>query len=244
MTTKKSMPPDIFRGSNVHNNQQRSTMNHGSLLLLPLLFLVPGLLSAQVIDLELSLGFERFEQQVKQEIGGAQGERLVEESRFSVGLAVAYGLNDYLGVGAFVRMDVGSSSAGRFVGFDSNGAAVVGSEIGGSFSEVWFGPMVRGTWRSLHLDLGYGLTGLRSDDARGDLPSTTGDTTGIFSTSPSVAWLIAFGGAVPIKDNVDLVVSAEYRVRYYTERGGDAIVGDIEHGTQSLVPLIGVRVGL
>ncbi len=239
-----SLRSDIFRRQCFHNNQQIPTMQHRSLLLIFVLSLTPILLSAQDLDLELSLSFERFEQQVKQEIGGVQGERLVEESRFSVGLAGVYGLNEYLGVGAFVRTDVGSSSAGRFVGFDSSGAAMVGSEVGGGFSEIWVGPMVRGTWRSLHLDLGYGLIGLRSDDARSDLPSTTGDTTSSFSTSPTVAWLIAFGGALPIEDNVDLIISAEYRVRYYTQRGGDPIVGEIEHGTQSLVPLIGVRVGL
>ncbi len=198
---------------------------------------------AQPIDVDFSIGFERFEQQVKQEIGGAKGEILVAESRLSLGLAGTYGINEHLAFGGFVRFDVGSRSAGRFVRFDSGGAAVVGGEIGGGYSEIWVGPMVRGAWRGLHLDIGYGVVGLRSDDARSDLPSSTGDTVGSFSTSPTVAWLIGLGGAVPITDRIDLTIAAEYRVRYYTERSGNPILGGIEHGTQSLVPLIGLRVG-
>lgn len=194
---------------------------------------------AQSID--LTLGFERFEQQVKEEIGGARGERLVEESRLGLGLVGSYELHENLSVGAFVRFDIGSRSAARFDRFDSTGAAIVTGQVGGGFSEIWVGPLLRAQWRQLHLDIGYGAVGLRSDDARSDLPSSTGDTVGSFSTSPTVAWLIALGGSVPITDNLDLLVTAEYRLRYYTRRSGDPILDNLEHGTQSLVPLVGIR---
>ncbi len=189
---------------------------------------------------EGGITFSHFQQQVKQEIGGTQGERLVNETSLGVLLSGSYAILDWLEGGLYIRTDIGERSAGRFAGFDSLGSTEVTGQVGGSFSEFWAGPFVRASWKSLSAEIGYGAVGLRSDDARTDLPSASGDTASTFTTSPVVAWMIALGANVPITTNLDLFVKAEYRVRYYVERGGEDILTGIEHGTQSIAPVIGI----
>ena len=189
---------------------------------------------------EGGITFAHFQQQVKQEIGGTTGERLVNETSFGVFLSGSYTILDWLSAGVYIRTDIGERNAARFAGFDSLGATQVTGEIGGNFSEFWTGPFVRASWKSLSAELGYGVIGLRSDDARSDLPSSSGDTASAFSTSPVVAWVVGLGANVPITENFDLFVKAEYRVRYYVERGSEDILTGVEHGTQSFAPIIGI----
>jgi hypothetical protein len=130
------------------------------------------------------------------------------------------------------------------MGLDEDGAAVVEPEVGGAYTELWLGPLVRAQWRGLFLEVGYGLFAIRADDGRGDLPASDGDATSAFRTLPSVAWVLALGGDVPLADRVDLVLRLEYRVRYYDRRGGDPLAGDVVHGTQNLTPFVGVALEL
>ena len=192
------------------------------------------------IRLEGGITFSHFQQQVKEEIGGATGERLVDETSLGFLVNGSYNLLDWFAVGLFFRTDFGSRTGARFNGFDSAGRTVTTGEIGGSFSELWAGPSLRGSWKSLTAELGYGLVGIRSDDGRSDLPSSSGDTTSSFKTSPSVAWMVGLGANVPITERLNLFIKAEYRVRYYVKRGGEDILDGVEHGTQSLAPIIGV----
>lgn len=189
---------------------------------------------------EGGITFSHFQQQVKQEIGGRQGERLVNETSLGVLLSGSYAILEWLEGGLYIRTDVGERSAGRFAGFDSLGSTEVTGQLGGSFSEFWAGPFVRASWKSLSAEIGYGAVGVRSDDARTDLPSASGDTASAFTTSPVVAWMVALGANVPITTSLDLFVKAEYRVRYYVKRGGEDILTGVEHGTQSIAPIIGV----
>jgi hypothetical protein len=189
------------------------------------------------------LTFSRFEQQVKSEIGGTRGERLVESTELGLLLTGAYSLHALFEVGLFAQGDLGFRSSGRFVGFDPSGAARVDSETGGAYQEVWLGPLIRGRYGPAFVELGWGALGLRWDDARDDLPSTTGETDGALARDPAIAWLLAAGGAVPLADRVDLVLRLEYRIRYYTSRAGHPLAGEIAHGTQNVTPLIGVGYG-
>lgn len=81
-------------------------------------------------------------------------------------------------MGGFLQLDGGTRRAGRFLGLDDNDMTVVEGEVGGAFTELWLGPVVRGQWRALFAELGYGLLGRRTDDARDDLPNTRGGTDG------------------------------------------------------------------
>lgn len=189
---------------------------------------------------EAGITFAHFQQQVKQEIGGARGERLVNETALGLHAGAGYDILDWLSGGIYVRTDFGERTAARFSGFDSLGRTVTEGALGGSYSEVWIGPYARFAWNHLSAEVGYGALGIRSDDARSDLPSSAGDTSSSFRTSPSVAWLVAVGAFVPITSDLDLTVKAEYRVRYYVSRGGDDILEGAEHGTQGLAPFIGI----
>ena len=82
--------------------------------------------------------------------------------------------------------------------------------------------------------------GIRWDDARDDLQTAEGDASGALYVKPSIAWLAAVGGGVPMTASLELVFRLEYRVRYY-DRRGDPLKDSVVHGTQSITPFIGVR---
>jgi len=201
--------------------------------------------AAETWRFDLGLTFTRFEQQVKSEIGGARGERVLEETRFGVNALASYALftgeeDEWaISLGAFAWFDVGSRSAGRFVGLDADNAAVVEGEVGGDFRELWVGPMLRGRWRAFFLELGYGALGLRDDEARDDLPTTGGATGAALRTSPTVAWRFALGGQIPLVDPLQLALRLEYRVRYY-DRRDEALTDELVHGTQEYAPFVGI----
>ncbi len=73
----------------------------------------------------------RFEQQVKTEVGGARGDRLVENGEIGLLHMLTYNVWRPLDVGAFQQLDAGRRSAARFVAFDAEGALLEG-EVGGS----------------------------------------------------------------------------------------------------------------
>jgi hypothetical protein len=189
---------------------------------------------------EASLTFSHFQQQVKTELGGARGERLVNEFQIGIGGVGTYRFHDNIAAGLFLRLDRGQRNAGQFAGFDAEGRTVLQNAIGGTYLEFWFGPVIQLSWRMTILEIGYAIVGVRSDKGRNDLPATSGSIDGSFSVNPSVAWLLALGGNVPLDDALDLVLKVEYRIRYYNRRGGESLAGSIQHGTQSLVPLVGI----
>jgi hypothetical protein len=165
----------------------------------------------------------RFEQQVKSEVGGGVGEKLVEEFQFGFSASGVYSIVGGLSAGIFLRADIGERSVARFSLIDSTGKAVTTGELGGSYSEFWAGPLVQYTWKQLFAELGFGVIGIRGDDGRSDIPSSTGDTTPSFRTHPTIAWMFGVGGNIPVLDNLDVVLKLEYRIRYYDKRGGERL---------------------
>lgn len=195
---------------------------------------VPATAGATEVSADLVLGFRRFEQQVKVEIGGERGERLVEETELSIGLNGGVQVWRWFSVGAFLRWDIGSRTAARFAGTDAEGRTIVEDEVGGAFNELWLGPLVMAKFDWFRLNLGYGLFGARQDDARDDL---AGD--GVLRTSPTVAWSASVGAQIPVWQNFSPVFFLEYRVRYY-DRRKDPLPDGAVHGTQNFTPLLGV----
>lgn len=189
--------------------------------------------------LDAGVTFSRFEQQVKPEVGGAKGERLVEETAFGFAQSLSYRLVGPLSVGTFLQLDAGRRAAARFAGFDAQGRATTSGSVGGSYLELWMGPQLRVDYRALFAELGYGAYGSRADGARDDLASEEGDRSSALRTSPLIAWSLAIGARLSIIEHVDLVVRLQYRVRYYVRRGGAALDG-LVHGTQNFTPFIGV----
>ena len=190
--------------------------------------------------LDGGLTFSRFEQQVKSEVGGARGERLVESTEFGYLQMLAFRFWEPLSAGLFLQLDAGTREAGRFAGFAPDGTTVVSDEVGGSYTELWMGPFLRAEWRRLFVEVGYGAYGARHDEARDDLPNESGDASSNLRTHPTIAWLFALGGSVPLTDELAVALRIEYRIRYYNRRGGEALAGDVVHGTQNITPFVGV----
>ena len=131
---------------------------------------------------DTGLTLNRFEQQIKTEVGGVRGERLVEAFEFGFSGIATHRIWGPLSGGLYARYDIGTRKAGRFEGVE-NGRTVTAGETGGAYSELWFGPLVRAKWAYIFAELGYGLLGIRSDDARDDLPDEAGDTDNPLRTS-------------------------------------------------------------
>jgi hypothetical protein len=145
-----------------------------------------------------------------------------------------------LSAGGFLQFDAGERRAARFAGFAADGTTQVSDEVGGAYYELWMGPVVRAEWRRLFFEIGYGAYGARHDAARDDLPNENGSTDGLLRTHPTIAWLFALGGTVPVTDEVAVALRIEYRIRYYTRRGGEPFADEIVHGTQNITPFVGV----
>lgn len=191
------------------------------------------------LELHVAGTYSRFEQQVKSEVGGARGERLVEQSELALFHALSYRFLGPLSAGVFGLYNSGTRRVGRFQGLTPEGKAVVAPELGGDYLELWAGPFVRASFGLPFFELGYGLYTARWDEARDDLPNSEGDA-GVFRTHRGIAWVLAGGLALDLADELELTVRLSYRVRYYNRRGGHALSNDVVHGTQDVTPFIGV----
>ncbi len=215
-------------------------MRIGVLLLVAAVALPAAAEKPERFRIDGGLTFSRFEQQVKSEIGGATGERLVEQTDFGLALLGSWRFWGPFSVGLYTQLDVGSRGAGNFKALDADNKTVIEDETGGSYTEFWMGPFVRAQWRTLFLEVAYAPLGIRSDDARADLPTADGDTDTALRTSYSVAWYAALGGGVPVTDALEVVMRLEFRVRYYNRRGSDKLADELVHGTQNWTPFVGV----
>lgn len=195
--------------------------------------------SAETVRLDVGATFQRFEQQIKTEIGGARGERLVQETAAGIGVQATWTFLDHLAAGLYLRWDGGTRRAGQFAGVGDDGKTVVAGEVGGAYQELWVGPLVRGQYEWAFVELGYGALGLRWDDARDDLPTTDGRTNAPLRTSATVAWIAAVGLRAPLTETLSLGVRLEYRVRYY-DRRDKPLADELVHGTQNFNPFVGL----
>ena len=190
--------------------------------------------------LEAGISLSMFQQQVKSEVGGETGDPLINENQFGFMLTGTYQVHKHIGLGLFLRTDIGVREAAKFREIDAEGKAIVGSQLGGDYSEFWLGPVAKFSWRQVFLELGYAVIGRRTDDGRPDILNASGNNSGTLTVNPSVAWMINLGGEFELTDKLLLQMRLEYRIRYYNERDGENLRNNIEHGTQSLVPIFGV----
>lgn len=181
-----------------------------------------------------------FQQQVKRAVGDPRGQRLVNDFQLGGLVSGYYRVHEYVHVGVFVRLDRGERFLANFSGFDATGKTQTKDGIGGTYNEVWIGPLIQFQWKQLTFDAGFAPYGRRSDDARGDIPNINNSIDGSFSLHPTIAWLFSLGGSFEVYDNMNMLMKIEYRPRYYSERNGAALLNDIEHGTQSIVPVLGI----
>ncbi len=185
--------------------------------------------------------FSHFQQQIKRAVGDPRGQRLINEFQIGGLISGSYRIHDFIYLGIFTRVDRGERYMANFSGFSAEGKTQTKDGIGGTYTEFWIGPIVQLQWKQLIFDLGFAPYGKRNDNARNDIPNNNNATNGSFSLHPTIAWLISLGGSFDVLDNIDLLIKIEYRPRYYSERGGSILINDIEHGTQSIVPVFGIE---
>lgn len=195
---------------------------------------------AEPWQVDATFGLAHFQQQAKQAVGTERGDRLVEFTGVTVGVHGALAVHPNLMVLAFGELDAGTRRAGDLAGFDADGRAITDPAVGGRSFETWVGLGVRARYRAAFLELGYPLFARRWDTARDDLPATGGGTDGAFAPQLSVRWMAAVGAGLPITARLRATARLEWRIRYYDERGGQALAGDVVHGTQELRPLFGL----
>ena len=184
--------------------------------------------------------FSHFQQQVKSTIGDPKGERLVNINELGIDLNLYYQLKNNYSIGLFIRSDFGGRSLANFDGFDADGKTKVKDKIGGDFQEYWFGPIFKGQWNHFFIELAYAPIAWRVDDARIDLPSVSGNKTTAFSTHPTIAYMLGLGASFNVTKRFDAQFKVEYRVRYYEKREDEDIAGNVNIGSQSIVPVIGL----
>ncbi|MEM9191021.1 MAG: hypothetical protein AAGF12_17680 [Myxococcota bacterium] len=170
---------------------------------------------------------------------GESNQRLVNDVSFGLHAAATWRFWGPFSVGLYAQFETGSREYGRFDEVGPDGVAMVEREGGGSFTEFWFGPLLRAQWEALFLEFGWGPLGIRSDNGRDDLPAD-GRTDGSFRTTPSIAWLIGIGAAVELFSDLELVMRLNYRIRYYEVRGGEDLDQGLAHGTQDFIPFVGL----
>ena len=191
--------------------------------------------------IESGITFNHYQAQIKAEVGDPRGERLTNNFELGLNISSSYKWNNWFASGLFLRTDWGQRELALFNGFDSDGKTTIKDKVGGTYSELWFGPMIQAFWKQLIFELGYAVVGLRKDNGRKDIPNSSGETDGVFSINPTVAWLVNVGGFITLSDALDVTIKIEYRGRYYNERGGKKLLNNIDHGTQSIVPVLGIR---
>ena len=157
-------------------------------------------------------------EQVKDD-NGASGGRLFQSVQYGFFGMTTYRLLSWFEAGLFTHVERGVRSAANLGPNDASGAPTIVDKVGGSYTQFWIGPTVRAFWKTLFLELSYIAYGIRWDSARSDIPNTSGDGASTFRISPSVAYLITFGGGVPITDTLQAVLRLEYRILYYDRRG-------------------------
>ncbi len=194
----------------------------------------------QRFSAELTGSFSHFEQQIKTKIGGVKGDLLTANTELNLQLMGIYKIWKFIHAGWYFQYDVGNRENAQFDGFDALGAAQVVNLQGGAFREFWTGPVIRAQYKLAFLELGYGLLGTRSDDARNDILNSLGNSEGNFSTDPAVAWFLGIGAEVKLWKSLSLLIKAQYRVRYYDSKDGSVLDQDAVHGTQNFAPLLGL----
>lgn len=189
--------------------------------------------------IESGITISHYQAQVKPDVGEPRGERLTNQFEIGLLLSGVYSFTNYFAGGLFFRIDRGERAAASFDRIE-NGRAITENDLGGVYTELWIGPLLRLHWEYLSFETGYAVVGIRNDDGRRDIYSSKGSNEDAFTVFPGIAWLFAVGSNFPVYKNLDVIIKIEYRPRYYNKRGGDSLQDNIEHGTQSIAPLFGI----
>jgi hypothetical protein len=173
--------------------------------------------------------------------GPERDDLLVSDWGVTSSLSLTYSVLPWLEPGFHYQSDGGHTRHARFSRPDAaTGATSETDLVEGTYWEQWFTLFARGRFDPLFVELGWAPLILREDTSRSDLPNTKGETEGLFVGSRTVAWMVTFGGAVPLTSDVDLTLELQYRIRYLVSRGGEPLADEEELGNMMLTPAVGI----
>ncbi len=201
-----------------------------------LIFLISiSSLMANDFSVAAHMGFNLTQQQVKTEIGGANYPKSFNHGEVNFNLTAQYSVNEYLAVGGYLRYDSGNRT---FSSVLRETELLVINGKNSDFNEMWIGPMITGSYKSMFLSFGYGLFANRDDN----YISVT-NLAGVSSplNGSSFAWFTHLGGKYNLSKDFDIVILMEYRVRYYDKIDGDEINNNNKIGMQNITPMIGLE---
>jgi len=173
--------------------------------------------------------------------GPNRDDTVANDWAFTSSLNLTYAVTEWFEPGIHYQLDGGEVRRASFTRPDPDtGETVETDEVEGAFWEQWFALMVRGRFDPVFVELGWAPLILRRDTSRTDLPNEKGETSGTFVGSRTVAWMGAFGGAVPLTADVDLTLRLQFRIRYLVSRGGEPLADDEEFGNMVFTPTVGL----
>ncbi|MFN3195831.1 MAG: hypothetical protein ACE364_07785 [Chlorobiota bacterium] len=196
-------------------------------------FFSASYLQSQYMTISTHFGYGLTQQQVKTEIGGDNYPKLFNHNQFNFNLQTQYNFNDYIAVGAYLRYDRGNRT---FSGVLRENELFVINSKDNDFTELWLGPILTGSYKSVFLSFGYALSANRDDDFV-DIENENEVRSPL--NASSFAWFTHLGGKFELSSEFQMVVMLEYRVRYYDQIDGSNINFDNKIGMQNITPMIG-----
>jgi hypothetical protein len=172
--------------------------------------------------------------------GPSRDDLLVNDVGFTSLIDFTYAPIPWLEPGILLQFDAGGTRHAQFTRPDAAGETTESQLVEGSFFELWVTLLLRGRFGPMFAELGWAPLILRNDTTRTDLPNVAGETDGVFVGSRAVAWMLAVGGAIPVRRDLDVTLRLQFRIRYLVSRGGEDLAGDEELGNMFVSPSIGV----
>lgn len=173
--------------------------------------------------------------------GPNRDDTVTNDWSFTSSMNLTYAVTEWLEPGLHYQLDGGEVRRALFSRPDpQTGETVETDAVEGAFWEQWFTLFARARFDPVFVELGWAPLILRRDTSRTDLPNVNGETSGTFVGSRTVAWLAAFGGAVPITPDVDLTLRLQFRIRYLVSRGGEDLADEEEFGNMFFTPTVGL----
>ena len=194
-------------------------------------------------EINLGFSFNHFQQQIKTEIGGEKGDKLIDITSLTFAANGLVSIYKSIKAGLYIDYETGSRNSGRFLSFNSENQAVTNQKNGGAFSEIWIGPMIQFNFDQAFFEIAHGSFAIRSDDGRGDIPDSENDKSSSFKVTSSIAWKLQFGYKINLSKNLDSFIKIQYRVRYY-DRRDQKLNNNYVLGSQNITPVLGLSLKL
>jgi hypothetical protein len=162
-----------------------------------------AVLQSQYMTMSTHFGYGFTQQQIKTEIDGDNYPTLFNHNQFNFNLQTQFNFNDYLAVGAYLRYDNGNRT---FSGVLRENELLVINSKDNDFNELWLGPIITGTYKSVFVSLGYGLAANRDDEF---VSIENANEVSAPLNASSFAWFAHLGGKFDLSSEFMMIIMME-----------------------------------